>query len=57
MRFGVKNKIVVLFLLSFCFFNTACGQSEEYKIRIHNEYANKASELRKQGNLERLNSH
>jgi tetratricopeptide (TPR) repeat protein len=52
MPFGVESKIVVLFLLCFCFFNSACAQSEKDKIKLHNEYANKASELRKQGNLD-----
>ena len=51
MRIGIGNKILVICLLSLCFINSACGQSEAELIKQHNEHANKASELRKQGNL------
>jgi tetratricopeptide (TPR) repeat protein len=53
MRFGVESdKLFFLFLLiSFLFLN-ACGQSKTEKAKLHNEYAKRASELRRNGDLQ-----
>ncbi len=52
MRFGERSKLLILIFLSLLISsNFACGQSEAEKIKLHNEYANKASELREQGKL------
>jgi Tfp pilus assembly protein PilF len=52
MRLTVINKLFLLFLFCFCFFNAACGQTETNKIKLSNEYARKAFESRQKGNLE-----
>ncbi len=46
------NKISFLFLILFCLFSFACGQTEAEKIKLHNEYVDKATVLRKQGDLQ-----
>ena len=52
MRRTVVNKAYWLFLLCFCFFSIACGQSEREKQRLVTEYEKKAYDLRMQGKNE-----
>lgn len=51
MRFGINNKLIILSLFLFCLVNLACGQSQQERNRLHNEYTDKATELREQGDL------
>ncbi len=48
----MANKISFLFLILFCLFSFACGQTEAEKIKVHNQYVDKATVLRKQGDLQ-----
>ena len=49
MRRGAINKAGLLFLLLFCFFNIACGQTQADKQKQAAEYEKKAYDLRIQG--------
>jgi tetratricopeptide (TPR) repeat protein len=51
MQFTVRNKCLLLILLSFCLFVSACGQSENEKKKLAFEHQEKAFLLQDKGDL------